>query len=44
MTEVTELPAIRLAEQAVLVGERALISVKGVDKRYAGARARRSRL
>ena len=34
MTEVTELPAIRPAEQAV-IGERALISVKGVDKRYA---------
>jgi NitT/TauT family transport system ATP-binding protein len=34
MTEVTELRAIRPAEEAV-VGERPLISVKGVDKRYA---------
>ena len=34
MSEVTELPAIRPAEQAV-IGERPLISVKGVDKRYA---------
>jgi NitT/TauT family transport system ATP-binding protein len=34
MTEVTELPAIRPAEQAVF-GERPLISVEGVDKRYA---------
>ena len=35
MSEVTELPAIHPAERAIGGGERPLISVEGVDKRYA---------
>ena len=42
MTEVTELPAICPAEQAV-IGKRPLISIIGVDKRHA-VRQREARL